>query len=182
MRNQTAKIAANCIRSILVQPSPTAADHSIARHLLPRLIAFVTNTEPEDPENARALVAHTLCQWVSAAAAAKDKDGGKETRVALAMALVVPTLLARAAGEAGVGGEEGGSGDDAIYRETGARLLELASVDQAAFRAVVASMSEGQKAFMEEVIRRGRQTSAARKGVETETGQPSIALKMDFGG
>ena len=67
-----------------------------------------------------------------------------------------------------------------MCRETSARLLELASADQNAFRGVVANMNEGQKAFMEEVIRSGRQTGADRSG-EGGTGQPTIALKMDFG-
>ena len=160
-------MAANCLRSLLVQSSPTPADQTIARYLLPRLTTFVTNTDPEDPERARNLVAHTLCQFV----ASLRKD-----RVPVAMALVVPALLSRASTEG-----EGGSADSGgLYRETSTRLLELASADQAAFRGVVAGMNDGQKAFVEEVIRSGKQTAA-----ESDEGdgpaQPSIALKMDFG-
>lgn len=92
------------------------------------------------------------------------------------MSLVVPTLLSRASSEGGAG-----AGDMAIYRETSARLLELASADQASFRGVVAGMSEGQKAFMEEVIRSGRQSEDADKDADKDSGQPTIALKMDFG-
>ncbi|KAI0103088.1 ARM repeat-containing protein [Hypoxylon sp. NC0597] len=157
----TAKIAANCIRSLLLQPSPTPADQSIARYLLPRLIAFVVDTEPEDPEEARKLVAHTLTQYVASLGSGHSQ---------IAMSVVVPALLSRAASE----GAE-------VYHETSARLLELASADQAGFRGVVAAMNEGQKAFMEEVIRSGRQTSGPAKG-SNNTGQPTIALKMDFGG
>lgn len=89
------------------------------------------------------------------------------------MALVLPALLARALSE---GGAE-------VYRETSARLLELASADQSAFRAVVGGMSEGQRGFLEEVIRAGRQGGGGG-GVGREEGvrEPSIALKMDFGG
>lgn len=169
---QTARIAANCVRSLVLQPRHTPADQTIVRHLLPRLVAFVTNTEPEDPERARPHVAQTLSSYV----AAVPRD-----HAPIAMALVVPTLLSRAASEDG--GEK-----DAVYRETSARLLELASVDQAAFRGVVAGMSEGQKAFMEEVIRAGRQSAAGAgagekgAGAANGGGQPSIALKMDFGG
>lgn len=159
----TAKIAANCIRSLLLQPKPTVADETIARFLLPRLISFVTNTEREDPELARALTAQTLTQYVGVVS--KDHK-------AIAMSLVVPTLLSRAA-------SEGGEGD--IYRETSARLLELASADQTSFRGVVAGMSEGQKAFVEEVIKSGRQSQEV-KDADVESGQPTIALKMDFGG
>ncbi|KAJ4141040.1 hypothetical protein NW768_000247 [Fusarium equiseti] len=159
----TAKIAANCIRSILLQPSSTGADLSIARYLFPKLVAFVTDTDPEDPENARALVAHTLCQY----AAAVDNS-----RRLAAITVVVPTLMARATAE----GEE-------VYQETSARLLELAATDQEIFRAVVGGMSAGQKGFLEEVIRFGRQnTGSVSRATAGDSGQPSIALKMDFGG
>ncbi|KAF6827022.1 hypothetical protein CMUS01_09180 [Colletotrichum musicola] len=158
----TAKIAANCIRSLLLQANPTAADQTIARYLLPRLVAFVTNTDPEDPENARSLIAHSLSQYVGVV----PRD-----RIPVAMALVLPTCLARASSE----------GED-VYKDTSARLLELAAVDQNAFRTVVASMSDGQKAFLEEVIRWGRQQGTSEQTSTGASGQPSIALKMDFGG
>jgi HEAT repeat-containing protein 5 len=138
------------------------ADQTICRSLLSPLIAFVTNTDPEDPEKARALIAHTLVQYVGTV----DKD-----RKAVAMALVLPTLLARASAE----GEE-------VYRETSIRLLELAAVDQGAFRAIVAGMSDSQKAFVEEVIRWGRQSGTSDKDTSGGSGQPTIALKMNFGG
>ncbi|KAH9883894.1 ARM repeat-containing protein [Xylariomycetidae sp. FL2044] len=157
----TAKIAANCVRSLLLLPSATPADQSIARYLLPRLVAFVVDSDPEDPEDARKLVAHTLTQYVSVV-------GGAHAQIA--MSIVVPTLLSRATSE----GEE-------VYNETSARLLELASADQAGFRGIVANMNEGQKAFMEEVIRSGRRTGDADRD-SSNAGQPSIALKMDFGG
>ncbi|CCC08404.1 unnamed protein product [Sordaria macrospora k-hell] len=181
----TAKIAANCIRSLLLNTSgsSTSADHSLSRHLLPRLIAFVTNTSPEDPEHARALIAQTLVQFtVVVARSSSQQDGGQGASIA--MALVVPTLLSRAATEP--------AKDDA-YRETSARLLELASADQTSFRAVVGAMSEGQRAFMEEVIRSGRAGGmggagggavAGRRKIEEEEEEhaPTIALKMNFGG
>ncbi|KAI1444902.1 ARM repeat-containing protein [Annulohypoxylon stygium] len=156
----TAKIAANCIRSLLLQSSPTHADQSMARYLLPRLISFVVDTEPEDPEGARKLVSHTLTQYVATL-------GSGHTQIA--MSVVVPAMLSRASSE----GTE-------VYQETSTRLLELASADQAGFRGVVAAMSEGQRAFMEEVIRSGRQTGGPAKG-SSNRGQPTIALKMDFG-
>ncbi|KAM0818482.1 putative Armadillo-type protein [Seiridium cardinale] len=157
----TAKIASNCVRSLLLQPSPTPADQSIARYLLPRLIAFVTTTEPEDPENARRLIAQTLTQYVGNV----DSDHAQ-----IVMAVVAPALLSRASSE----GAE-------VYRETSTRLLEMASTDQAAFRGIVAAMDEGQKAFMEEVIKSGRATGDGGKGASSAGGQPTIALKMNFG-
>lgn len=88
------------------------------------------------------------------------------------MAVVVPTLLERA-------NKEG----DLVYRETSARLLELAGMDQVVFRGVVGNMTEEQKGFMESVILAGRQ--AQEKGrVEAENDEdrePTIALRMDFG-
>ncbi|KAG5930409.1 hypothetical protein E4U42_001656 [Claviceps africana] len=159
----TAKIAASCARSLLLQSSPTAADQSIARYLFPRLIAFVTNVEPEDPERARFLVAHSLCSYVGAI---------PKTRVSAAMALVIPTLMTRAAGE----GEE-------IYRETSTRLLELAATNQEAFRATVGAMNSGQRTFLEEVIRSGQQAGGSGDtSSASDPGKPSITLKMDFGG
>ncbi|KAI0166577.1 armadillo-type protein [Xylariaceae sp. FL1272] len=157
----TAKIAANCIRSLMLQPSPTPADQSITRYLLPRLVSFVSNTEPDDPEEARKLVAHTLTQYVSIV----GKDHAQ-----IVMSVVAPTLLSRAANEG-----------ESVYKETSARLLEMASADQVAFRGMVGSMNEGQKAFMEEVIRSGRQASDADR-VSGNLNQPTIALKMNFGG
>ncbi|KAK4175608.1 armadillo-type protein [Triangularia setosa] len=166
----TAKMAANCLRSLLLHAgsSKTTADLTITRLLFPRLIAFVTDTNREDPENARMLVAQALCQYVGTL----SKDHSP-----IAMALVIPMLLSRAASEDDV------QDNGAIARETSARLLELASADQHAFRAVVGGMSEEQKGFMEEVIKSGRAAGQGkvRVGGEEEE-RPTIALKMNFGG
>lgn len=144
-----------------MQNPKTVADQSIARHLLPRLLSFVTNTETEDPENARTLIAHALTSFVSTFSG---------PQVGVAMAMVIPTLLSRASSD----GKE-------VYGETSTRLLELASIEQAAFRAVVAGMSEAQKAFVEEVIKSGR-TTGPRQEVSSEDRKPTIALTMNFGG
>ncbi|KAK4165348.1 armadillo-type protein [Cladorrhinum sp. PSN259] len=178
----TAKISANCIRSLLLHQSsssssssssaPSVANQTIIRHLIPRLITFVTNTGPEDPENARNLIAHGLCQYVGTLSSASD------THAPVAMALILPMLLARASTE-GKRGKE-------IYGETSARLLELASANQLAFRGVVQGLSEMQRGFMEEVIRSGRLAGGGTENKsgeeEGDEGKPSIALKMDFGG
>jgi hypothetical protein len=161
---QTAKVAAGCIRTILLGSPKTAADQSITRYLLPRLIAFVTNVENEDPENARALISQALTMFVSSL---------KGEQKAVGMAAIIPTLLERANKE----GEES-------FAETSTRLLELASADQASFRGVVGGMTEEQKGFMENVITKGRQTAGAKRR-DHDDGQgrePTIALRMDFGG
>ena len=156
-------MAAGCIRTILLGSPKTPADQSIARYLLPRLIAFATNSENEDPENARALISQALTMFVS---------GLKGEQKGVGMAAIIPTLLERANKE----GEES-------YEETSTRLLELASADQVSFRGVVSGMTEVQKGFMESVITKGRQT-ASTKGRGHDDGQgrePTIALRMDFG-
>jgi hypothetical protein len=131
--------------------------------LLPRLISFATNTETEDPENARSLILHALTTYVSILS--KDQKS-------VGMSVIVPTLLERA-------NKEG----ETVYRETSARLLELAGMDQVAFRGVVGSMTEEQKGFMESVILAGRQAQAQSKveDVNGEGKEPTIALRMDFG-
>ncbi|KJZ79005.1 hypothetical protein HIM_01778 [Hirsutella minnesotensis 3608] len=159
----TAKIAANCIRSLLLVAKPTAADLTNIRYLFPRLVTFVTNVEVGDSEKIRALLAHTLCLY----AGSLPPD-----RRSVAMSVVIPTLMARATGE----GEE-------VYEETSARLLELAAVDQAAFRAIVGGLSGSQRALLEEVIRFGQQAAnSANDASASASQQPSITLKMDFGG
>jgi hypothetical protein len=89
------------------------------------------------------------------------------------MSLVVPTLLARANSE---------ESPSSIYPETSVRLLELAAKDQAAFRGVVAGMSESQKAFMDGIIKAGRgSTSGQQRASDGEAKEPTIALRMNFG-
>jgi HEAT repeat-containing protein 5 len=183
--DQTAVLAAHCIRTLLLQPHPTPADHGIARYLLPRLVNFVADAEPDDPEKARGHVALALVQYVSAMA--RDKGKERSQRASVGVALVVPALLARASGVAGNHSEAGDYDNEGkeVFTETSARLLELAAADPASFRAVVAGMSDAQKSFMEGVIRVGREGKGATGGAGTRLGagdgQPSIALKMNFG-
>ncbi|OAA74621.1 HEAT repeat protein [Akanthomyces lecanii RCEF 1005] len=159
----TAKIAANCIRSLLLQGSPSSSDITIARYLVPRLIAFVTNVEVEDPEQARSLVTHSLCLYVGAV------DG---ERTAAAMSLVIPMLMSRATSEG-----------ETRYPETSARLLEVAAINQGIFRGIVGAMSTAQRSLLEEVARSGRQVSSNANQIDTDaSGQPTIQLKMNFGG
>lgn len=87
------------------------------------------------------------------------------------MSIVVPTLLARANGEG-----------ESTFKETSARLLDLAGSDQAAFRTVVGAMTESQKSFMEGVVRKGRESREVRiESLDGEGREPTIALRMDFG-
>ncbi|PBP24851.1 HEAT repeat protein [Diplocarpon rosae] len=155
----TAKVAAGCIRTLLLSPTKTPASNSLSRYLLPRLISFVTSTTTEDPESARTLIAHALVSYAASQPSPQRN---------IAMSVILPTLLARANSEG-----------DIVYKETSARLLDLAGSDQGAFRDVVGGLSGEQRAFMESVIRKGRQKIEEKsEGI----GEPSIALRMDFGG
>jgi hypothetical protein len=162
----TSKVAANCCRTLLLLPSKGPAESTIASHLLPILVSFLTNpSDVEGLDESRTIIAHAMTSFLPTLAQAEQRQ--------TAMALVVPTLLGRASKE----------GAD-TYRETAARLLELAGADQAAFKGVVGGMSAEQRSFMENVIKTGSAGAQAR-GRETqrgESGEPTIALKMNFGG
>lgn len=156
----TSKVASSCIRSILVHTPKTSADQSIIRHLLPRLLTFITATSTDDPENARPLISHALTLYISTL---------NPSQQGLAMALLIPAFLSRASSEG-----------HTIYVETSTRLLDLAGADQAAFRGVVAGMNEAQKAFLEVVVRAGRQSQVTQRVSSDDGREPTIAL-MNFG-
>lgn len=117
----------------------------------------------EDPENARALIAHALTTFTLSCP--DDKKG-------VAMSLIIPALLARASGDG-----------KPVYRETSIRLLELAGAGQVSFRGVVSAMPAGQKSLLEEILRSGGGgANSKRNADEGEGKEPTIALRMDFGG
>ena len=87
------------------------------------------------------------------------------------LSLVLPTLLSRASVNK----------DPLVFRETSARLLELAAFDQGAFKSTVAQLSPPQRAFMEEIIRSGVKGGNSAGATRQESSKPSIALRMDFG-
>ena len=163
-----AKVVASCLRSLIMVSPKNETDESIARYLFPHLLRFTAATEFPDPENARSLTAHALTSFVT------TTSGDNNDASSAAMCVVVPMLLARASTDG-----------QAVYLETSKRLLELAGGHLTpVFKGVVAKMSAGQRTFMETVIREGgggvRSAGGNREGGgETE---PSIALKLDFGG
>lgn len=107
-----------------------------------------------------------------------DATSAPSRRTSTLLTLVIPALLARA--------EKDGKN---VYKETAARLLELAGCDQGAFRGVMGGMGREMRAFMEGVIREGGaggDRSRMGRGGGNEGGEgrgegPSIELKMDFG-
>lgn len=188
-----AKVAAGCLRSLLLTNPKSPSEESIARYLFPRLLRFILASTEPDPENARSLIANALVAFAvslpslsastlassSDQSSTSDEDISPKTpnpRVSAALSVLVPGLLARAAAEG-----------KAVFKETAQQILQLASADQPAFRGVVARMGGEKRAFMEGIIRQGRPPGEGagggkRKGERDGVGEPSIALKLDFGG
>ncbi len=160
-----AKVVASCVRSLLMVSPRNETDESIARYLFPHLLRFTADTELPDPENARSLTAHALTSFVT------TTSGDASSA---AMCIIVSMLLTRASAEG-----------KAVYLETAKRLLELAGGNLTPmFRDVVAKMSAGQRTFMETVIREGGGAGRSNGGNRESAGEtePSIALKLNFGG
>jgi hypothetical protein len=89
---------------------------------------------------------------------------------------MVPALLARARKEG-----------ELVFRETAARLLELAKLNQATFRTVMANITPEQRLFTEEILRSvgiGAGVGNGDQNYQLEgkgaKNVPSIALRMDF--
>ncbi|KAI9685510.1 MAG: hypothetical protein M1822_004368 [Bathelium mastoideum] len=158
----TTNVAVNCTRSLLSLQTRCQTSSAITALLIPELLTFVTTaSDLEGIDDSRAVVTHSL------ATTTKSMDSAQILPFA---GLFVPALLSRAR-------IEGKSG----YAESAARLLELAAANQQAFRSLVGSMPEDERAFMEEVIREGsarsRGQERANKGDDRE---PTIALKLNF--
>lgn len=139
----------------------TACDQEMVRYMIPRLITFVTTTKGDSEEGSdqtKFLVCHILTSFVSTLFG---------DQIQVAMALLIPTLLAHASSNPG------------SYPETAKRLLELVAVSQLAFKNVVANMGAGQRGFMEEILRSNARSIA--DSAQQQSSAPTIALKMNFG-
>lgn len=160
---EVSRTAIQCCRSLFMASPKTQCDQEIVKYLLPRLVTFVTtNLDIVDPylAQAQSAVCGLLTSFIGTLAG---------EQVAVAMALVVPTFLARAAGQKG------------LWNETSQRLLDLAGVDQQGFKKVVMGMNVRQKSFMEEVLRAGAVAAQEGEMVKKQQDTPTIALKMNFG-
>lgn len=158
---EISRTAIQCCRSLLMASPKSQCDQEIVKYLLPRLVTFVT-TNLDDPELAQAQSA--VCGVLTSFVGTLTGE-----QVAIAMALAVPTFLARAAGQKG------------LWKETSQRLLDLVTVDQQGFKKVVTGMSARQKSFMEEVLRAGAAAAQEGEMVKKQQDTPTIALKMNFG-
>ncbi|PNS14448.1 Pof6 interactor protein 1 [Sphaceloma murrayae] len=168
----TTKMAAGCARSLLLVSNKAAVQSSIVAVLLPQLISFLaTTSELEELEETYTIVSAALVTF-----ATSDKSQASDATKArtAAYGLVIPVLL----GHAHVQEEAGKSQETA---RAASKLLEMAGVDQMAFRFSVMRLDTEQRSFMERVLREGgighkRDTAAERE----DRGEPTIALKMNF--
>lgn len=160
--SELSKTACHCARSLLLTSPKSAGDQELVRLLLPQLISFLASEEP-DTDSTRAAkdsITQTLVLFLPSLF-------GQQIQTALS--LFIPAVLARAT-----------LVDKANYREIAGRLLEMAAVDQGAFKVVVAGLNSSQRSFLEEVLRSLSQGQTNGAVHREERGEPTIALKMNF--
>ena len=155
----TSKVAASCTRSLLLLPKRSPVETQIAALLLPHVLTFLAcPSTVEGLEDSRSVLAGALVAFLSTL-----QTG---TQRVIAVKMVVPALLARVKKE------------PESEAETAGRLVEILGVDQGAFREVVAGLGVGEREFLQGVLKRGQ---GGEREVKAETGEPTIALKMNFG-
>ena len=151
----TSRVAAGCIRTLLMVNIATPT-------LLPQAIAFLlTPSDLEGISESKTLMAQTLCVYAS-------KVPAHQTPAAIAMSM--STILGRAVQE----GQK-------THQETASRLLELANADNASFRAVVSTMDADQRRMLENILKSSAGARKSNNDLEADH-EPTIALKMNFGG
>ena len=161
-----AKVAANCIRTLLHTNQKTPCDESVGRMLWPQVLHFICDPDAEDPENVRSSLTHALVGSVASLRADKRQA---------AMSILIPVLLHRANQKLGNGSQEKAS------RESATWLLELAAAGQQAFRATVVLLDDDRRADLETLLRDTgigrRQETDVEDAVDS---RPTIELRMDF--
>ena len=169
-----AKVSAGCLRSLLLTPFPKSeTDDAIALYLLPHLLHFVTDAQQPDPEAVRPIITQALVSL------ATTFPSSEPLAQASTYYLILPAILQRAT-------NEGAAAD----KELAARILELASANQALFRGAVKKLKPEQRTHIERAIRESgigaEEGGKARGGKSADRdgggGEPSIALKFSFGG
>ncbi|MCJ1473001.1 hypothetical protein MMC13_001650, partial [Lambiella insularis] len=155
------KIAANCVRSLLVATPKLETEQAIAAFLIPRLLDYVTKTDQQDPENTKSLIIQALIAFASTV---KDREA------AIIYTVVIPVILSVASTQG-----------NKSFEEAAFRLLVLAGANQDAFRAVVDKMDSEQRRFMERVIKDGGVNKRDARRKERTQEEPTIALKLSFG-
>ncbi|KAF3041566.1 hypothetical protein E8E12_007909 [Didymella heteroderae] len=156
----TSKVAVGCCRSLLLLPKKSSVENSIASLILPQILSFLANpSDVEGLDESRALLAQTLVTFIASLKTPEQRQ--------IAAKIVIPALLARV------------QNDGNTSQETAGRLLEIAQADQEAFRGVVAGMDAEKRDFLQGVLKSGQGPKKVER--RDEEGEPTIALKMNFG-
>ncbi|KAK0317166.1 hypothetical protein LTR82_011767 [Friedmanniomyces endolithicus] len=151
----TSRVAAGCIRTLLLAGVASAP-------LVAASTSFLAESvDLEGLEEGRTLTAHTLTTLASRIPTAQRPA---------AVALFTNALLERAS-----------KGGPATFQETGARMLDLAAADNPSFRAVVSAISGERKALLERILKARAGVQRGRSDMDSDR-EPTIALKMNFGG
>ena len=151
----TSRVAAGCIRTL------TMANVAVNTVLRGGITFLLTPSDLDGVGESKTIMAQTLSMYTPRLPAPQKPA---------ATALFVRTLLARAI-------KEGAK----THQETAARLLELANTDSATFRSIVSGMHGEEKSTLENILKSSAGARKAKNDVGTDH-EPTIALKMDFGG
>ena len=153
----TSRVAAGCARTLLLSSVASA-------QLIQHAITFLTQpSDLEGLDESRSVTAQTLTMYAGKLPSSSKQQGA-------AVALFMAVLLQRARAEGGK-----------THPDTAARLLDLAAVDNVSFRAVVTRMEREEKQFLERILK--SRAVGSQKGQDLDDQrEPTIALKMSFGG
>jgi HEAT repeat-containing protein 5 len=157
-----AKVAATCIRTLLLAKPKSPCEEAAARLLYPRVLHFVTDLATEDPESVSDSLVHTLTSSVATLSNQSSRSAG--------IAMIIPALLIRAEG----------LGQDSC-KEISMRLLEMAAVEPLAFRSCVVLLTAERRSLLEGLLRSsgGLRKQTGRDGADNNA-KPTIELRMDF--
>ena len=154
--------AATCIRSLLLSKPKSPCGEAVFRHLLPRMLHFITADSGRHHDEARISLTHTLITAIKMVPAT--------SKPALS-SLIVPALLARHRLDS-----------PPSQAETASQLLEIAKAGQSSFRDTLSGLERKDRALVEMILKSGPAQQGSGDGVASASGddRPSIALKMDF--
>ena len=163
-------VAANCMRSMILFEPRSETGKAVAAYLFLQLVHFYVDDKQADPEGARDVISSTFVAYTASISKGRNLEpSAKRNMICAALSYAIPALLHRTELV----------GKDA-FEDTAGKLLLLAGVDQGAFRVVVGRMDAGMRGLMETVLREGG--GAGRRSTREEKEEPTIALKMEFGG
>ena len=151
----SSRIAAGCLNTLLTA--------NIASDLLfsQGLAFLILPSNLEGIEDSKSVVGKTLTRWACQAESSQ--------RLA-AISVLSQVFLARAIQ---IGPKS--------YPAMAARLLEMAGADGTVFRAIISGLQGEKKIKMEQILKSGAGIKSDGRDAEGD-GEPTIALKMDFGG